>query len=387
MLPKDEAELLNHFNSHMITAFQELQREIIYLQNNLPKRTHVSYFGLESYEVEEVHKSTLADFTAWEKLITEKRHVSTLSKPTVGVSNSRDPVRQMKRLDATTESDIYRCYPPVEKATSLDTVYYEHESGKRESGTYAKYELTVLDLPKSISDRGLLKGFLEKNYTNKLYDRAQDPNTGQIVKGERTSMEETVTGIKKEGVIPKIHQLPPVLTESVLLSFLKNVIYIQGTSDSSIIKEFEKFKEENRQTMSTTKLHSNMWSKKVAMPNEAIFQEAAKILNTLLLSGKPTMYIHEVNNKQLSQALHCLIEANDLQRRIVLPNDAPRASGDQLALAKQEKYTLQALAGGTLKREVGSILAADMEQLNERDQGKITLLSPDGNQRTTQRRF
>ena len=376
-LPDDTAS--NNFKSNMITAFQELQREIIYLQNTLPKRKHVSYFGLASYKAEEVQKSTMEAFSAWEKEITAARHVPIPSESTVAqASNTRNPesntkvsARQMSRTSegGGADDDVYRCYPPAEKATPRDTVYYEHESGKRESGSYAKYELTVLDLPESISDRGLLKEFL-KQYLKKSKVSDLRVEDNQLVR-DKTPKDDTV-------ILSKVDTLPPILSNTTLLFFLKNQIYIQGTSDSSIIKEFEKFKEENRQTMSTTKLHSNyMWSKKVAMPNEAIFQEAAKILNTLLLNGKPTMYIHEVNNKQLSQALHCLIEANDLQRRIVLPNDAPRASGDQLALAKQEGYTLQALAGGTLKREVESILAADMEQLNERDQGKITLL-PDG---------
>jgi hypothetical protein len=297
----------------------QLETELKTAQSSSP--THVRVF---SKDVDEKKVNTnKAGFEAWQAEIRTSGRIGPPGSPPVAVGGSSpDPI---SRVERATGDENYRTVPyDAKNVSDKDTVYVEHESGKRPDGEFKNYHITVLDLSAECSDRGLLFKFLKDNYLSSIEARSG------------FTLDDTSRLKKEESLKKLVFTLPAVLTRDKMMEFLETQIKVGKTLDRLVINKFEDYRHKN-----TTEEYQRNW-KKVTMPNQAVFAEAEKILSTLLTSSKsPIVYINDIHETQdqLRKAVCCLVKANEHKlraagREIILPEGIKNAASlDQIAVA------------------------------------------------------
>lgn len=355
----------------MLTELQILKAELVHIK----KHHENSYNGVSVYsshdesftdiELGQIQELSPAAFNDWR---------TNALKGRVGPAGGADPLMDARNTSSasrpqiiprdTAAPKVYRKHPPGD-AKPEDTIFYEEES-KRLTGTISRpdYRLVVLDLPESISDRGALVKFLmDKGATfyipNPSYD-PNDPNSSPTRPPEKKDFHNLV-----------FSKLDPALDERTVLNFLKTHVQTPATSRNTrlasefmnsgltehrnelirIPKQFRSLENPNtvislsqylaytgpdigeREKFAPVK---EFMPKTVLMPKQAFFAEAASILNTLLARGQLPITIKNAKSPELMIAIDCLAKIRNIpDAKIIFPNNAKRATDDQVLAAKR----------------------------------------------------
>ena len=318
------AQEANH--TRLKNMFLDLQTEIETMQATTSAKTHFQYSSSREYNVNTINK-TKAQFDEW-KMEQQNRIPSHVEN--VVLANNTD-----QRITANRDmahDDVYRCFPPQNEPSTNKSVYYEHESQRNADGSHKNYELVVLDLPDSISDRGLFIKFLKK----------YNPNFRDAAPPYQNTENSITRNLARFNAL--VYQLPPVLSKNTVLNFLETKIYIPRretlSSNESIAEKLLDYLDHSKRRVQKVELHrQTMWNESVEIPSLPVFFEAARILKSLIASDQSSIYIHHVKNKHLAIALDCLLETDStLKEKIKLPDDAPHASQKQKQVMTQRHY-------------------------------------------------
>ncbi|HLB58358.1 MAG TPA: hypothetical protein VJL60_06045, partial [Gammaproteobacteria bacterium] len=279
-------KFLTQIKQDFVTLQKKMQRVS---QTNTPQ-THYRYFssGFDEVSAHE-HRTRLTNSNVDTHL---PLAAGSADKPTIAA------------LKDKTSAEVYRWH---DKNPKHESSFFEYVK----QGGIGSYEITIVDLPEAISDRGLLKIFL------------------------------TQENLMRSGLESELRHLSPTLTKDKLIEFFKKQNISEGffKTNASLADDFLKFAEKKRLTSTN----------RTTIPNEAIFIEAARILNTVLAAGQMPFQFDQANNIPLMTAIDMLVRLHEIEDKIMItaknyqvtPSSAQLNIVNMLKNQKPDVYTLK----------------------------------------------
>jgi len=301
---REKLEALKTKFSNLITAMER--------QSHSSEAEHFALYASDYVEYRRNDTDLENVKTQYETDIKNWKTQQGLAEAKTSAVSGLDPMlsaitEQEEKTGAKRRADeIFRGYPA--KHNENESIAFEREY-------HSHYEQQIIDLPYAISDRGLLEKFLA-GYG------AESTQDGKSVK-------------------QLMKELPPALNKEIVQHFMQSKIEIPATktlrSYASLAEKFLEYRHEQRSVevyVETKNFLGNRSNKKVTIPNQAIFNEAAKMLNRILDKGKLPVAFTEPHCKELYDAAFILVKLNNLEKQFVFPLSILEPSKEMIEAAK-----------------------------------------------------
>lgn len=221
---------------------------------------------------------------------------------------------------------------------------YPAQPNKDESVSYERqdhshYEFAVLEFPTAISDRGLLKRFLTEEYQATVKKGMGDVNLDTMLK-----------------------QLPSVLAQDNILSVFARMNITRFKTDTMLLDNFHDYLSKHRTTQIPVKTDGMFRaSKKITIPNEAMFKEAQLMLQRLINSGNLPLQFNKPHCIELYNAAYILAKLHNLanDKFLIFPSSVPVPTETEIQAVRQCRLWSQDARGDAVGTTYDKCLSTD----------------------------